>query len=734
MRSKKVSAVCLLLTILVTFSQISNPVVFAVVQQYDEKELKIVSGSNNDLTPFTHAGHTVSDGFAATMTTLRPVRPGLESFSKAGLAVSLSPSWSYTVDDEYHEYIPHVKAMWIKISGDSNFRKEIHPDGLVTNTGRGGECTVSWEIVLAILEMILPEMLKMLFESPPAKEWQSDTHWLQAIFRAEYPGYPKDILGQYYPILRTAACDFDILFPTVKGYQYLNITAGAQIYVEHYMEKYLDDHGENGPEKYVEIAVHHVGDYSVNFDVAVPVTNEPGMPMTPTGQTSGLTDTSYTYSTATTDPNDDDLRYMFDWGDGSNTTTGFYPSGATASAFHSWSSPGTYQVRARAQDVYDEWGEWSPNLNVTIVQGYMLTIQTSTGGTTSPAPGTYTYAEGTPVTVTASPYTNYEFSYWTLDGQVKYSNPITVTMNSDHTLEAYFSFISGGGCPCVSTWNGTHYVIDNNLLPNSETSSRTDVEDYYRLEQTLAPTYKRKYFSLYSLQISEFENEHSYIDQVKLLAVDHASDVKVAVSPYGEILTYKNPHPPVSCINRNGEEVLSAVSSIDDIYYEGYAGDYLILDFGNLDVQDGAKLVIRADQDLKESIHIQILNETGNWLTVAKFIPRVYWATEIIDLSNHLPDANGDLKVRLCFTASHKLDYVGLDTTPQADITIIQTNAVSAIHSARGDITLKLLLNDQVYTELFPGEQIKLKFVLPNKNREARTFIIYTEGHYETIS
>jgi len=293
-----------------------------------------------------------------------------------------------------------------------------------------------------------------------------------------------------------------------------------------------------------------------------------------------------------------------------------------------------------------------------------------------------------------------------------------------------------GGCPFVYVWNGQEYVVDNNLLPASAESGGTDTEDFYRLEQTLAPVYQNPLISLYSFQIREFQKEHSYLDQVRLLAVNHQQDVNVAVSPNGEILTYRNSHPPLSCANKYGYNVLETIQFIDQEYYQGYTGDYLILNFGNLNIQDGAKLVMRADiEDIKESILIQILNQTESWQTVAKVIPRVYWATEIINLTNYLPDTSGKLQIRLYFTAPHKLDYVGLDTTPQADITIHNSLLTSAIHSQHGIITSKLLCNDQTYAELLPKQQISLLFILANKQNQTTltTFIFYVEGHYNTI-
>ncbi|MEM3697558.1 MAG: PKD domain-containing protein [Candidatus Bathyarchaeia archaeon] len=74
---------------------------------------------------------------------------------------------------------------------------------------------------------------------------------------------------------------------------------------------------------------------------------------------------------------------------------------------------------------------------------YTLTIITTTGGTTSPAPGTYTYVEGTNVQVTAIPDVNYNFAYWELDG-VYYgtNNPTTVLMDKNHTLKAFFAVVT----------------------------------------------------------------------------------------------------------------------------------------------------------------------------------------------------------------------------------------------------------------------------------------------------
>jgi hypothetical protein len=70
---------------------------------------------------------------------------------------------------------------------------------------------------------------------------------------------------------------------------------------------------------------------------------------------------------------------------------------------------------------------------------YALTIQTTTGGTTNPVPGTYIYPNGTLVSVTAIKDSGYEFDHWELDSvDVGTNNPYQVLMNQNHTLKALF--------------------------------------------------------------------------------------------------------------------------------------------------------------------------------------------------------------------------------------------------------------------------------------------------------
>jgi len=68
-----------------------------------------------------------------------------------------------------------------------------------------------------------------------------------------------------------------------------------------------------------------------------------------------------------------------------------------------------------------------------------LTIGSSSGGTTDPAPGIYTYDKGSKVTLTATPSEGYSFSHWLINNETFTQNPITITLDQDTIAIAYFS-------------------------------------------------------------------------------------------------------------------------------------------------------------------------------------------------------------------------------------------------------------------------------------------------------
>jgi subtilisin family serine protease len=69
-----------------------------------------------------------------------------------------------------------------------------------------------------------------------------------------------------------------------------------------------------------------------------------------------------------------------------------------------------------------------------------LVLQSSAFGTTDPAPGTYGYATGSTVTITATPATYSAFTGWTGNASGT-TNPVTVTMDASKTIMANFRYV-----------------------------------------------------------------------------------------------------------------------------------------------------------------------------------------------------------------------------------------------------------------------------------------------------
>jgi hypothetical protein len=95
--------------------------------------------------------------------------------------------------------------------------------------------------------------------------------------------------------------------------------------------------------------------------------NPPIKPATPNGVVSGRTGIEYTYTTTATDPDNDQLYYLFDWGDGTYSEwLGPYVSGEECHATNTWAQQGTHEIKVKAKDTNGAESEWSNPLPVSM--------------------------------------------------------------------------------------------------------------------------------------------------------------------------------------------------------------------------------------------------------------------------------------------------------------------------------------------------------------------------------
>ena len=122
----------------------------------------------------------------------------------------------------------------------------------------------------------------------------------------------------------------------------------------------------------VKMYIDDDGDGFIDEDPAPPSSafwpNEnPDKPNRPSGPSSGKLKETYTYSSETEDSDLDDVFYLFEWGDGTNSGwLGPYTSGVECTSQHIWSKKGDYQIKVKARDRLYAESPWSDPLIVTM--------------------------------------------------------------------------------------------------------------------------------------------------------------------------------------------------------------------------------------------------------------------------------------------------------------------------------------------------------------------------------
>jgi len=295
------------------------------------------------------------------------------------------------------------------------------------------------------------------------------------------------------------------------------------------------------------------------------------------------------------------------------------------------------------------------------------------------------------------------------------------------------------GCPQIALWNGHDYLIENNLLPQSESQGGTiDVIDYYKVEGGLVPQSGN-----YSFWITEFTSDTIYLDQVLLMTVDHSPSVNVVISSKGELLTYQSPYPPLHAVSRANTDITSNVSYFDGdtnnsaTFYHATMGDSITLGFENVPGRvTNAKLIIRIMIALgisdKEPILIEVI-QGGRWQPAGIIYPRWRWHMDGANLtSDFFGRTENILSIRLLFQSDVFVDAVGLDFSDPQPLTVKQFAPVSAETPER-NYTWNLSFIDSNYVVLLPrGDMIFVDFTYESSEAGmVRDFVLIVVGRYE---
>lgn len=174
----------------------------------------------------------------------------------------------------------------------------------------------------------------------------------------------------------------------------------------------------------------------------VTTSNPPLIPAEPSGPARGVRNVDYIFSSSTTDPDGDQIFYMFSWDDGTSSQwLGPYSPGNTVTSSHSWSDLGTYYVKVKAKDTNGATSDWSQPHEISIVLNDAPDIPTISG------PGT------------GGPGKNYLFKMQTTDinGDDVY---YFIDWGDNTTTEWIGPFASGTQATTTHSWSeeGTYTV------------------------------------------------------------------------------------------------------------------------------------------------------------------------------------------------------------------------------------------------------------------------------------
>jgi hypothetical protein len=104
------------------------------------------------------------------------------------------------------------------------------------------------------------------------------------------------------------------------------------------------------------------------FIVSCDQNTAPETPTVPGGPSGGEIGITYTFLSAATDPDSDEVAVRFDWGDGEKSDwTNLVTGGTMVSMSHAWDDAGTYEVMAQAKDAKGATSEWSTAATIAII-------------------------------------------------------------------------------------------------------------------------------------------------------------------------------------------------------------------------------------------------------------------------------------------------------------------------------------------------------------------------------
>jgi tetratricopeptide (TPR) repeat protein len=270
----------------------------------------------------------------------------------------------------------------------------------------------------------------------------------------------------------------------------------------------------------------------------------------------------------------------------------------------------------------------------------------------------------------------------------------------------------GSSCPIVFVWNGQKFefladmigpgIVGHWIAPNQRNTP--DPEEYLKV----AGSQVQAKDGLIQFRMVEPMEELDYLDQARLIAVDHPSDVEVYPNerfatnppfPKFKVIASFEAHPPLGAWDDRGHNLLPLlverdrkyVTSFADAPYAGFAAMHTIeLDLGPWDPSRPLRLLMDGSTDYFSASsmyaawqagiqpvppYVEMLDDSANWVRVVDDMgfPAGLSRTMVADLTGKLPPGTRFIRI----TTNLKIYWDRIRVDNSAEDTPFKTTEVS---------------------------------------------------------
>jgi tetratricopeptide (TPR) repeat protein len=249
-----------------------------------------------------------------------------------------------------------------------------------------------------------------------------------------------------------------------------------------------------------------------------------------------------------------------------------------------------------------------------------------------------------------------------------------------------------GSCPFLYAWDGRSFAFATDVMWNSALGMPLGIMGTASDIASASPQASQQYVQLppglpqprdgrYTLQLTEELWETAYLDQLRLLTVDHPDSVRVFLNERfvtpgpASLRLYQvaHPRPPATAVDERGDDLLPALRAEDDVYaatlrparYQGVTAMHdLVLNFASLAGMDSVYLFLNGwvyptDASINFALtqqrrmqlvqpYLQVKDAAGRWRTVIRDIgfPAGKKKTVIVNLTGKFLSADHHVRIR----------------------------------------------------------------------------------------